>query len=224
MTLTRREIVLAALAGAAAPLIGAATRPAASEGVQPAPAVDQAAAAALLSGLPADHPLHVMAALAATGTTPLAANGLPFGRRWPDRSNPLLARIWRDMGYPYQADCTGWSGVTLGWCLKRAGLPVPVDCSNSRTYLRYGTPVAEPQPGDICVFTATADPSHGHVTLFEKALPASGSVQVLGADQSFADPSGCPADLTGAVVDSRPMLLRAPTHYLAAYVRPPLRS
>lgn len=227
MLYSRRQIVMGATATIVLPTAGLAKRPMFidTKGTKPAPLEDQKRAADIISHLPKDTYVNVMAALAALERTETpGSRGEPWNRRWHQYANPLLVRIWRDMGYSESTDCTAWCGVTLGWCLKRSGWIPPLNCASSQSYLTYGTPVTNPQPGDLCIFTDFGDKSHGHVTIFVKALPTQKSVRVLGANQSLSEPTNCPGNLDVNVIDERTMALQTKGHYLHKYIRVPVHA
>jgi uncharacterized protein (TIGR02594 family) len=108
-----------------------------------------------------------------------------MGTKWSpsDGENPTIIEWLRFIGtsFPEMADyCAGethagyfsWCGATVGYCAAKDGLR-PVFTRGVATksflwaaaWLGWGTPVTEPQPGDVLVF----DFGHGdhHVTLFD---------------------------------------------------------
>jgi uncharacterized protein (TIGR02594 family) len=120
-----------------------------------------------------------------TEPAPLDTMKSIMGTHWSpsDGENPTIIEWLRFIGanFPEMADyCTGemhigyfsWCGATVGYCAAKAGLrPVftrGVDTKSffwAASWLGWGTPVTEPQPGDVLVF----DFGHGdhHVTLFD---------------------------------------------------------
>lgn len=194
------------------------------QGTLPAPQADKVAAQEIISRLPKTDYFAIMEALSKLDQTEKwSTNGEPFNRRWRKYANPLLVDIWTDMGQPKATDCTAWCAITLAWCLKRDGRPVPEDCASSQSYLKYGTPIGTPTRGDLCVFTNRGDSAHGHVTIYNRTLDA-GHIEVLGANQGLSDPTNCGANITANVIDLRSMATSTTTHYLNRYIRPPARA
>jgi len=193
-------------------------------GTKQAPKADQDAARAILSRLPRTGYVAIMQALADLDKTEKwSTHNEPFNRRWQEYANPLLVDIWNEMGYGYTNDCQPWCGITLGWCLKRAGYPVPKDCASSQVYLNYGTRTLNPVRGDICVFTNQNDKSHGHVTIYWDKVDDK-NIRALGANQELSEGTNCPTGGTANVVDLRVMALSTTGHHLNRYVRPPARA
>ena len=223
MVISRRGLIFAATAAVALPLPGWASRRVFIDtlGVKPSLPEDVKRVPAILANLPTDNYLKLMQALANLGATEKpGSTGEPWNRRWREYANPLLVHIWNEMGYQADTDCTAWCGVTLGWCLKRTGIKPPPDCASSQAYLNYFKETSTPQVGDICVFTNYGDATHGHVTIFENAVPAQKAVRVVGANQSLSIPTNCPGNVGVNVVDERVMALKTAGHFLNKYVRP----
>jgi uncharacterized protein (TIGR02594 family) len=150
-----------------------------------------------------------------------------FNARWKTFANPLIVRFFHDIGYkktPYPGDCTPWCAATTSWCLQRAGLSIPADPASSQSFLRYGTRVSDPRPGDLCVFTDVNDKAHGHVGMFVSTDGA--SLKVLGGNQSGQSVSNCGPGYRQSKIDIAEIPINsrkersAGIHYLAAYVRP----
>ena len=82
--------------------------------------------------------------------------------------------------------------ATLAWCaafvnstLQQAGMK-GTGSNMARSFLDWGQPVQQPQPGDIAVFSR-GDPNgpYGHVGFFEGYNP-DGTIRVLGGNQGDA--------------------------------------
>jgi uncharacterized protein (TIGR02594 family) len=121
----------------------------------------------------------------AAAPAPLDTMHAILGTKWStsDGENPTINGWLNFVGtsYPEMADyCTGethigyfsWCGCTVGFCVAKAGVrPVytkGVDTKSflwAQAWLDWGTPVTDPQAGDVLVF----DFGHGdhHVTLFD---------------------------------------------------------
>jgi uncharacterized protein (TIGR02594 family) len=159
--------------------------------------------------------------------TEVGSTGELFNMRWKTFANPLIVRFFHDIGYkntPYPGDCTPWCAATVSWCLRRAGERVPPDPASSQSYLRYGRPVTDPQPGDICVFTDVGDRAHGHVGLFASRL--GDTLSVLGGNQLGESETNCGAGYRKSKIGIAQIPInpnrdkRVGIHYLAAYMRP----
>lgn len=189
------------------------------------PPRDVETSAQIARKLPTDSYLHVMRALA--DLTDVGTTGELFNTRWKTVANPLIVRFFHDIGYKgatYPTDCTPWCAATVSWCLQRAGLAIPLIPASSQSFLHFGTPVAEPAVGDICVFTDVEDRTSGHVGLY---ISRSGdTVSVLGGNQSGQSRTGCGPGFRQSRVDVAEMPIntardrRVGVHYLSAIVRP----
>jgi uncharacterized protein (TIGR02594 family) len=159
--------------------------------------------------------------------TEVGTTGELFNVRWKSFANPLIVRFFHDIGYkktPYPGDCTPWCAATVSWCLQRAGKRIPSDPASSQSYLHYGKPVTDPQPGDICVFKDVGDNAHGHVGLF--ASRDGGYLNVLGGNQLGDSETNCGVGYRKSKIAMAKIAIN-PTrdrkvgfHYLAAFVRP----
>ncbi|WP_156428169.1 hypothetical protein [Novosphingobium sp. FSW06-99] len=160
-------------------------------------------------------------------------DGEPFSYRWSNYTNPLILRMWRDMGYKGEStDCSQWCAICLGWALKRSGRDTPADVESSQAFLSgWGTQVAVPISGDIVVFTddAPKDAGHGHVTVFRSQLDANHIIG-LGGNQDLKITSNCPKVPVSAINEERmPLDTRQydvnnkaiSGWHVAAYIRPP---
>ncbi len=234
MFIARRHILVGAAAATVFPATAlAATSPRrdffgwiiGTKGILPQNPADVKLLPQVLNEIPTTDYVAAMKALAGLDKNPRVPKGStnePWNRRWRQYANPLLVHIWNEMGYTLKNDCTAWCGVTLGWCLKRCGITPPNDPASSQSYLGWGdtVPLTMPKPGDICVFTDKGDAAHGHVTIFEKDLPAQKSVFVIGANQELSIPTNCPGNLGVNVVDERAMARVTPHHRLNQIRRP----
>jgi len=194
-------------------------------GTYPSDPADIVIANQLAQAMPKTNPFEVMQAL--SQITQVGSTGEVFNERWKRFANPLLVRFFHDIGYkrtPYPGDCTPWCAATTSWCLQRAGLKIPRDPASSQSFLRYGTRVREPAPGDLCVFTTINDPAHGHVGFF--ADSDGKSVTVLGGNQTGEAATNCgvgyrQSKIIRAVYPINPERRRSVgIHYLSAFIRP----
>ncbi len=79
------------------------------------------------------------------------------------RSNPRIDDYIRRAGHPKLAnEATAWCAAFVGACLERAGLP-GTGSLMARSYLRWGEPATNPEPGLVAVLSRGADPAFGHV-------------------------------------------------------------
>ena len=157
----------------------ASTRIVGAQGLRGA---DDQRAQELLNALPQRGYYEIMLSLAAISAK--GSTGESFNARWRSARNPLIAKLFRDVGYsdPVYDSCAPWCAVALAWCLQRDGRPLPSNPIASQSYLHYGTPVETPRLGDICIFTDVDDASIGHVGLFVGYAGAD-KVTVLGGNQ-----------------------------------------
>lgn len=157
----------------------ASTRIVGAQGLRNA---DEQRAQQILNGLPQHGYYQIMLSLAAISAK--GSTGETFNARWRSARNPLIAKLFRDVGYsdPVYDNCAPWCAVALAWCLQRDGRPLPSNPVASQSYLHYGTPVETPRLGDICIFTDVEDASVGHVGLFA-GFAGADKVTVLGGNQ-----------------------------------------
>ena len=78
---------------------------------------------------------------------------------------------------------TAWCAAFVNASLNQAGLPGSGSMM-ARSFLNYGTPVDQPQVGDIAVFSRGRAPQ-GHVGFYQGVGP-DGRIQVLGGNQGDA--------------------------------------
>jgi uncharacterized protein (TIGR02594 family) len=183
------------------------------------------AANRLAASMPSGDGFATMQAL--SQITEVGSTGELFNMRWKAFANPLIVRFFHDIGYkktPYPGDCTPWCAATVSWCLRRAGKSLPPDPASSQSYLGYGRPVSDPQPGDICVFTDVGDRVHGHVGFF--ASRSGDVLNVLGGNQLGESETNCGTGYRKSKIGIAQIPInpnkdrRVGFHYLAAYVRP----
>lgn len=182
-------------------------------------------AISIANQLPYGDHVKVMAALAAI--TDRGTTGELFNERWRKVGNPLIVKFFHDIGYrktPYPGDCTPWCAATASWCLRRVGKSIPSDPASSQSFLRYGTKVAVPKYGDLCVFTDIVDPGRGHVGLYVSHTAT--DVDVLGGNQEGGVSTMCGPGYRKSKISVASIPINArrdpklSVHYLAAYVRP----
>ena len=176
MTIRRRTIIAMSVVAASC---AASTRIVGAQGLRSA---DEQRAQQILNGLPQHSYYEIMLRLAEISTK--GSTGENFNARWRSARNPLIAKLFQDVGYsdPVYDNCAPWCAVALAWCLQRDGRPLPSNPVASQSYLHYGTPVETPRLGDICIFTDVEDASIGHVGLFV-GFAGADKVTVLGGNQ-----------------------------------------
>ena len=176
MTVRRRTIIAMSVVAASC---AASTRIVGAQGLHSA---DEQRAQQLLNALPQRGYYEIMLSLAAISTK--GSTGESFNARWRSARNPLIAKLFQDVGYsdPIYDSCAPWCAVALAWCLQRDGRLLPSNPIASQSYLHYGTPVETPRLGDICIFTDVDDASIGHVGLFV-GFSGGDKVTVLGGNQ-----------------------------------------
>ena len=224
MIINRRRFIKSTGAILASELV--TSRASALVGLHPAKPEDVQLANNIIGRLPSGNYVAIMRALADldkkepwSSPHPPKSKREPFNRRWDYYANPLLVRIWHEMGYPYMNDCEPFCGVTLGWTLKRSGIVPPGNCASSQSYLNWGVPVGVPKPGDIAVYTHARDRSKGHVGIYMATNP-DGTYQVLGANQLMSEITTCGPGFTANIIDERPMpSSKRPELHFNAFVR-----
>jgi uncharacterized protein (TIGR02594 family) len=101
-----------------------------------------------------------------------------------DQSNPRVVAFYRDAGHAnVRDDRVAWCAAFVGACLQRAGFS-PTGSLRARSYLDWGEPRTEPQPGAIAIFPRGSNAALGHVG-FVVGVTAD-HVAVLGGNQSDA--------------------------------------
>lgn len=161
------------------------------KGTFPGREEDIEAANRIAESMPKSGQFQIMEAL--SQITELGSTGEPFNARWAKFANPLIVRVFHDIGYKksaYPNDCTPWCAATTSWCLRRAGHSLPPDPASSQSFVHYGQSANDnPQPGDLCVFRDVGDSSHGHVGML---VSRKGDVlSVLGGNQAAESQTNC---------------------------------
>lgn len=96
--------------------------------------------------------------------------------------NAKIVAYFSDAGHSeVRNDETAWCAGFVGAMLKRAGMPNTGSLA-ARSYLKYGVPVTEPEPGDIAVFSRGNSTWEGHVAFYIGETDT--AVKVLGGNQS----------------------------------------
>lgn len=100
------------------------------------------------------------------------------------RENARIVALFRDAGHPEIArDEVAWCAIYVGACLERTGLRATRSLL-ARSYLEWGTALAEPRPGAVAVLSRGRDPSKGHVGFW--LGEAGADIVLLGGNQSNA--------------------------------------
>jgi uncharacterized protein (TIGR02594 family) len=117
------------------------------------------------------------------------------------RDHSAIQEYLRNGGQNLDPATTAWCAAIVNSSLKQAGLPT-TGSNLARSFLNYGTPVTQPQRGDIAVFPR-GDPNgpYGHVGFVDSVN--NGKVRLLAGNQgdavSYAD-----MDLSSALGFRRP--------------------
>jgi uncharacterized protein (TIGR02594 family) len=103
----------------------------------------------------------------------------------PNKSNPAIAEIFRDMGYSEWDDgALPWCGVAMAWCMKECNLPFPKEFAMARSWLNFGEPVRKPVEGDVTVLWRGSPSAYtGHVAFYVSGH-GTGTLRLLGGNQS----------------------------------------
>jgi len=169
----------------------------------------------LLIAAPATSPFDVMNYLAEIKE--VGSTGECFNERWDNIANPLIRKVFEDIGYPqkiYAGDCTPWCAATLSWALKRCKIGIPKDPLMAKSFSKYGESTDSPVQGDLVVFTSRKDDGSGHVGIFISKTKE--IVRVLGANQANikAKPTNCGDDYPNNKVCINSFPLTDPTSRL----------
>lgn len=79
------------------------------------------------------------------------------------RPNPRIVSLYRDAGHPgIKSDATAWCAAFVGACLERTAM-ASTRSLLARSYLDWGSPIAEFRLGAVAVLSRTSDPALGHV-------------------------------------------------------------
>lgn len=95
---------------------------------------------------------------------------------------PRIVEMFAKAGHSYvKDDETAWCAAAMGAWLEEAGLPSTRKL-NARSYLDWGQPVNDPEPGDVVVFwRGSRDGWQGHVAFYVDE--SDDAVKVLGGNQ-----------------------------------------
>lgn len=98
------------------------------------------------------------------------------------RANARIVAMFRDAGHAKIAsDEIAWCAAFCGACLERAGIR-STQSLMARSYLAWGTPLAEARMGAVAVFSRGSDPALGHVGFW--LGETEDSVVLLGGNQA----------------------------------------
>ncbi|MFN7178384.1 TIGR02594 family protein [Hyphomonas sp.] len=119
--------------------------------------------------------------------------------------HPVIMGWAKEVGVPkieqvFTADSVPWCGLWMAVIAKRAGKPVNPNALWARSWLNWGSAVAEPKLGDVLVFRRGN--TSGHVGLY--VGEDDGAFHVLGGNQG---------DKVSIVRIARSRLLGARNHY-----------
>lgn len=110
--------------------------------------------------------------------------------------NPVIVNYFKEVGVKgVNDDETPWCSVFVGWCALKADLNYSKSAL-ARSWMNVGTPVSEPEPGDIVIFWRDSLTSFkGHVGFFMGFSKDASRVYCLGGNQgNQVSISGQPAD------------------------------
>jgi uncharacterized protein (TIGR02594 family) len=100
--------------------------------------------------------------------------------------NPRIMEYAREVGFDswYNSDETPWCSMFLNWAANRAGLQRS-GAGLAESWRNIGTPVIEPQPGDVVLLTsAPGNTRITHVGIFQEYNADKTRIMVLGGNQS----------------------------------------
>jgi uncharacterized protein (TIGR02594 family) len=102
-------------------------------------------------------------------------------------NNPEIMQFFHQTGFPsIKNDEVNWCAAFVNYCMKELGVVHP-NSLLAKDWLKIGTAVTEPQPGDIVVFWRGKEKSwQGHVGFFIKADKEKNLIYVYGGNQDGA--------------------------------------
>lgn len=96
-------------------------------------------------------------------------------------NNPRVVNYFAAAGHEEVVqDSTAWCAAFVGAMLRKSNMPSTGSLA-ARSYLKYGTPVDTPEPGDIVVFSRGNSTWEGHVGFYVGETAT--TVKVLGGNQ-----------------------------------------
>jgi uncharacterized protein (TIGR02594 family) len=102
-------------------------------------------------------------------------------------NNPKIMQFFHQTGFPaIKNDEVNWCAAFVNYCMEELGVVHPHSLL-AKDWLKVGTPITEPQPGDIVVFWRGKEKGwQGHVGFFIKADKAKNLIYVYGGNQDGA--------------------------------------
>lgn len=97
--------------------------------------------------------------------------------------SPEVMKYFHESGFStVKDDETSWCSAFMNWCMMKAGIEGTGSLA-ARSWIKWGIPIDNPQPGDIVVFWRVSPESwEGHVGFFIRK--ANSIVYTLGGNQS----------------------------------------
>jgi uncharacterized protein (TIGR02594 family) len=103
-----------------------------------------------------------------------------------DKDRGVLASFIKNVGgQNIDPALTPWCAAWANAVLHSAGYS-GTNSAAARSFLTYGTPVDQPQEGDIVVLSRGADPAKGHVGFYAGPGSTPGTIKILGGNQGNA--------------------------------------
>jgi uncharacterized protein (TIGR02594 family) len=102
-------------------------------------------------------------------------------------NNPKIMRFFHQTGFQsIKNDEVNWCAAFVNYCMEEIGVTHPHSLL-AKDWLKVGTPVKEPQPGDIVIFWRGKEKGwQGHVGFFIKADKEKNLIYVFGGNQDGA--------------------------------------
>ncbi len=102
-------------------------------------------------------------------------------------NNPKIMQFFHQTGFPtIKNDEVNWCAAFVNYCMEELSVTHPHSLL-AKDWMKVGTPVKEPQPGDIVVFWRGKQKGwQGHVGFFIKADKAKNLIYVFGGNQDGA--------------------------------------
>ncbi len=102
-------------------------------------------------------------------------------------TNPVILKFFHETGFrSIKNDEVSWCAAFVNYCLEKQGYAHPKSLL-ARSWLKMGTPVNDPKPGDLVVFWRVKQTGwQGHVGFFIKEDKKNGLIYVFGGNQDDA--------------------------------------
>lgn len=111
----------------------------------------------------------------------IAEGEMGVAELYGSRHNPRIVEYHQATTLKAKADEVAWCSAFVNWCLQQLGIKGTKSAA-ARSWLNYGTPLAQPTYGCIAVFKRGSSAWQGHVAFY--LVEDTEQVLVLGGNQS----------------------------------------